>query len=187
MRELHASTLASLDGFHEADGAYSFADGYQDSEWVKYANEMFRNYDTLLAGRVTYELYRQYQASDEAAPSEETMNAQDLVVFSNTLTDEEVGNATRYQDDLVGNVKALKEQPGKDILCIGSRSLRSQLFNAGLIDRMKIWYVPIALGKGNSVFEGLDKPVQFKLMRSYTFHNGLIRLEYDVLKPGAES
>lgn len=183
MRELHASTLASLDGFHEADGAYSFADGYQDSEWVKYANEMFRNYDTLVSGRVTYELYRQYQQSDEAAPSDETMSAQQVVVFSNTLTDEEVSGAIRYRDDLIGNVQALKEQPGKDILCIGSRSVRSQLLNAGLIDRMKIWYVPIALGSGSSVFEGLDKAVKFKLMRSYTFHNGLIRLEYDVLKP----
>lgn len=186
MRQLHASTIASLDGFHSVDGSYSFADEYEDQEFARYADEMLRNYDTLIAGRVTYELYRQYQTSADAAPSEETMNAHNLIVFSNTLSDEELGNTVRYRDDLIGNVKALKEQPGKDILCIGSRSVRSQLLNAGLIDRMKIWYFPVALGSGNSVFEGVDRAIRMKLMRSYTFHNGLIRLEYEVLKPDTE-
>ena len=184
MRELHASTAASLDGLHEADGSFSFAHRYQqDEEWDRYANEVFGTYDTLLAGRKTYQAYKKYQSSGEAAPSQETMSAQTHVVFSNTLTDEEVVDAVRYRDDLVGNVKALKEQSGKDILCIGGTSIRSQLLNAGLIDRLKIWYIPVVLGNGRSVFDGVTAPIRFSLMRSYTFHNGLVRVEYRVLNP----
>ena len=189
MRELHASLSASLDGFLESDGLYSFTReyGYQGDEFARYAKEMFGTYDTLLAGRKTYQAYMKYQSSGEAAPSQETMRAQTHVVFSNTLTDEEVGNAVRYRDDLVGNVKALKEQSGKNILCIGSPSLRTQLLNAGLIDRLKIWYIPIVVGNGRSVFESPAERIRFKLMRSYTFPNGLIRLEYQLAKPDVES
>lgn len=186
MRELHTSTAASLDGFHEIDGGLSFAHAYeQDPEWDRYANEMFGSYDTLLAGRRTYLRYKQYQASDEAAPSQEIMSRQKHVVISNTLSDNEVGGAVRYRDDLVGNVQALKEQPGGNILCIGGTGVRTQLLNAGLIDRVKIWYVPVALGNGRPVFEGITAPISLKLMRSYAFHNGLTRLEYQVVSPKA--
>lgn len=181
MRQLHVSTFASLDGMHSADGSFAFSYPYQDEEFARYSDEFLRNYDTMVAGRVTYEIFKKYQTSDEAIPSEDTLHSHQLVVFSNTLADEDLGDTIRYRGDLVVNMKALKEQPGKDILCIGGSGLRSQLLNAGLVDRVKIWYVPIALGSGKPVFEGVDKPINLKLMRSYTFHNGLIRLEYDVL------
>lgn len=186
MRELHSSVSVSLDGFLEAEGSYSVTHvhGYhQDSEYRRYADEMFRSYDTLVCGRVTFQSYRQYQtAAADPAVSHDVMSRQELVVFSNTLTDEEVGDATRFRGDLVANVQALKEQPGGDILCIGSPSVRTQLFNAGLIDRFKIWYVPVTLGRGKTVFADVDKPINYQLKRALTFHNGLVRLEYEVLK-----
>lgn len=185
MRELHTSTHLSLDGFH--DDSYSLVREYQqDAEFARYSDEMLGGHDTLISGRKTYQAYRRYQNASDAAPSQETMSAHAHVVFSNTLTDEEVGDAVRYRGDLIGNVKALKEQPGRDLMLLGSPSLRTQLLNAGLIDRLKIWHFPITLGSGTSVFEGVTKTIRFKLMRSYTFHHGIIRAEYQVLKPDAE-
>jgi dihydrofolate reductase len=188
MRELHASIISTLDGFYESDGTYSFARGYEEEEFSRYAREMLLGYDTFLFGRKTYLLgikNWQDQPRPEADPKlRQEMNTHAKIVFSNTLTDEELGwgaDTTRYRDDVVGNVKALKEQPGKDILIIGSTSVRSELFNAGLIDRVKIWYFPLALGNGSSLFKGIDAPIKFKMMRAYTFHNGIIRAEYEVV------
>lgn len=192
MRELHTSVAVSLDGLRLADGSSSFARsyGYHDEEFSQYAAEMMGGHDTVICGRKTFMTIRESliaAAATGSAAYEDTMSTHTQIVFSSTLTDEEVGNAVRYRGDLVDNVTALKEHPGRDVMLLGSGSLRTQLLNAGLIDRIKIWFVPIALGSGESVFAGVTRPIKLKMMRSYTFQSGLVRAEYQVLKPDTES
>jgi dihydrofolate reductase len=192
MRELHTSIAVSLDGLRLADGSHSFArtHGYHDEEFGRYAAEMMGGHDTVICGRKTFMTIKEslvVAAATQPGAYENTMSAHTQIVFSNTLTDEEVGKAVRYRGDLVENVKALKEQPGRDIMLLGSGSVRTQLLNAGLIDRIKIWWVPIALGSGEGVFAGVTGPINFKMMRSYTFSSGLVRAEYQVVKPDADS
>lgn len=188
MRELHASIISTIDGFYETDGTYSFAREYEEEEFSNYANEMLRGYDTLLFGRKTYMLgiknWQENPRPEVDADMRHKMNTHAKVVFSTTLTDEQLGwgDTTRYKGDLIENVKALKEQPGLNILVIGSTSIRSELLNAGLIDRVKISYFPLAVGSGSSLFKGINDTIKFKMMRAYTFHNGIVRVEYTVLK-----
>jgi dihydrofolate reductase len=190
-RELHATIVSSLDGFYEADGGeYGFYADYEEAEFFRYGSEMLRGYDTLVFGRKTYLLgiknWQNQPGPHADARVAAPINTHAKIVFSNTLSDDQLkwGDTTRFSDDVVGNVTALKQQPGKDILVIGSTSIRSELLNAGLIDRIKIWYFPIALGSGSSIFKGIGHNITFKTMRATTFHNGIIRVEYDVIKPG---
>ncbi len=188
MRELHASIISSMDGFYESDrGTYSFAGGFEGDEFAKYSIELLRGYGTLLFGRKTYELGRKSWLEnphrDDSAAIGNRLNTLPKVVFSSTLEELGWGDTVHYKGDLLENVKALKEEPGDDILIIGSTSVRSALINAGLIDRIKIWYFPVMLGSGNSLFKGVDNIRTLEVKRASTFTpSGIIRVEYTIPK-----
>ncbi|MFF5010934.1 dihydrofolate reductase family protein [Streptomyces phaeochromogenes] len=187
MRELHTSIISTVDGFYEGPGAdFRYADKFEEEEFKLHSTEHLKNYDTLMFARKTYELGQEYWTTDLATKADENpividrMNNFKKVVFSTTLEDPDWGNTTLYKGDVIETAKELKQQPGEDILLIGSTSIRSGLLQAGLIDRIKIWYFPLILGAGNSIFKGFDDRIKLEVMRVSTFYNGNILVEYKV-------
>ncbi|MEU4245331.1 dihydrofolate reductase family protein [Actinoplanes sp. NPDC026619] len=188
MRELHATIISTIDGFYEGPGAdFRYADKFEEDEFKLHSTELLKNYGTLVFGRKTYELGHTYWTTDLALKADENpividkMNNFDKVVFSTTLEKPEWGSTTLYDGNLVETIKELKEQPGGDLFLIGSTSLRSVLLKAGLIDRIKIWYFPLILGTGNSIFKGFDDRIKLELKRSQTYPTGNMFVEYKVL------
>ncbi|HEY0354757.1 MAG TPA: dihydrofolate reductase family protein, partial [Flavisolibacter sp.] len=68
----------------------------------------------------------------------------------------------------------------KDMTLLGSGSILTQLANEGLLDELRVMIDPVALGKGTSIFNGLDRHVQLTLTGSRVFSSGVILLNYDV-------
>ena len=77
----------------------------------------------------------------------------------------------------------MKNQPGPGMAILGSGTIVAQLAEAGLIDEFQIVAVPVALGAGRTLFDGVAKKLGFKLTKTRTFGNGNVLLCYEPSQP----
>jgi dihydrofolate reductase len=118
------------------------------------------------------------QAAQMLPKVAEGMNAMRKIVFSRTLGSVSWQNTTLVKGDLVTEVKKLKQQPGPDLVVMGSGSIVSQLTQARLVDAYQIVVNPIVLGKGRTLFETVADRMTLTLTDSRTFRNGNVVLWY---------
>jgi len=184
MRKLSVFDQVSLDGyFADANGEMNFArkdDG--DAEWDAFVSGNASGGGTLLFGRITYQMMAGFWATPFAAETmpvvAERMNALSKVVFSRTLREASWTNTKLVNGDLSREVHTLKSETGGDLTILGSGSIVAQLTQQGLIDEYTIVVVPIVLGNGRSLFEGVARNVPMKLVASRVFNNGNVVLTY---------
>jgi dihydrofolate reductase len=181
MRKLSVFNLMTLDGYVSGvDGDISWHN--VDAEFNDYAVQTTRMGHTLLFGRVTYELMTRYWPTPEALKKDpivaEHMNSAPKVVFSRTLK-EALWNRTRLvSDDILAEIRRMKEQPGKDLTILGSGSIVAQATQADLVDEYEILLNPVILGKGKTMFDGVKERLKLRLTGSRTFANGNVLLHY---------
>jgi len=82
--------------------------------------------------------------------------------------------------DLVSAVRRLKAQGGPGLLIMGSGEIVSQLTEAGLIDEYQVVTVPLVIGKGRSLFEGVTARPRLRLTKSRSFQNGNVVSWYSI-------
>lgn len=183
MRKIKVFNQLSLDGyFTDANGDMSWAHT-QDPEWTAFASENASGEGELLFGRKTYEqmagFWPSKQAMELAPVIAKQMNAKRKVVFSRTLKEEGLWNNTRLmKGDLVASAKALKAEAGEPLVTMGSGSVIASLVEAGLVDEFQLVIVPVILGGGRTIFEGVTKRPRLKLERTRSFSNGNVVLWY---------
>jgi dihydrofolate reductase len=140
----------------------------------------------LLLGRRTYEIFAGWwpnQPDDD--PIAPTLNKLPKYVASRTLAPPlEWENSTLLEGDIADAVNKLKEQPGGDLLVIGSGDLAKTLIQNDLVDAFQLMVHPLILGGGERLFptDGSTRR-QLKLVKSETTPNGVLILIYE---PGAE-
>lgn len=181
MRKLIFQNMVSVDGYFE--GPNHEIDWHNvDAEFNDMAISFLDSVDTLLFGRVTYELMASYWPSEMAGTDDPVvagkMNSLRKVVVSATLKSVDWKNSTLLQGDIVEGVRKLKQQPGKDIAIFGSSDLAQVLVRHGLIDEYRILVNPIILGAGKSLFNGLNYRQKLRLIESKTFSSGNVLLCY---------
>jgi len=187
MRKVIVSMNVTLDGFmagrnYELDWHFS----YWNEEMAEHACERLSKIDTILLGRVTYQAmagYWPYQAFNTSFPREqlafaEMMNNYRKVVFSRTLQNTAWNNSRLVKANLRREIARLKQQPGKDMIIYGSRSIVTALMRSGLVDEYELWVHPVLLGKGKPLFPGQPHMRQLRLMRTRSFASGVIILYY---------
>jgi dihydrofolate reductase len=187
MRNVVLSMQVSLDGFiarPKGELDWHLVDG----EVNEYAKDLLNSFDTLVFGRVTYELMASYWptaiTNDPAeAQIAERLNTLPKVVFSRTLKKVEWRNSRLAQGGIVEEILKMKEQPGKDI-GIGGTSIVTVLAPLGLIDEYRILLVPVVLGSGKPLFNDIKDRIDLKLRTTKTFGSGLVLLDY---QPGKRS
>jgi len=181
MRKIIVSNNVSLDGFF-AGPKGEFDWFVWDEETAEYIKELLRSIDTLLFGRVTYELMADYWPT--ASPSTEdpmiinAMNNLPKIVFSRTLEKVEWNNSRLVKENIVEEAARLKQQPGKDMVIFGSGSIVSAFAQSGLIDDYRIFINPVVLGRGKLMFKGLHERLKLKLLNSKKFQCGVVLLQY---------
>ncbi len=109
----------------------------------------------------------------------EGMNAAAKVVFSRTMRRAEWRNTTLVQDDLVESVRRMKGEPGPGMVILGSGSVVAQLASARVIDSYQVVVIPVVLGAGLTMFEGLKRPLDLRLLSTRSFANGNVVLTYE--------
>lgn len=174
----------SLDGyFTDAKGDMSFAHRGPDAEWDAFVSSNARGGGILLFGRVTYDLMASFWPTQVAAETmpvvAERMNNLSKVVFSRTLEKALWNNTKLVKTDMIGEARKMKKESREDMAIMGSGSIVSQLAHHALIDEYQIVVIPVVLGKGRTMFEGITKKVPLKLAKTRTFGNGNVLLCYE--------
>lgn len=184
MRRLVVFNNVSLDGyFVDSNGDMSWAhQGGEDAEWNAFVSGNARGGGELLFGRKTYELMASFWPTPMAAQMQpvvaERMNSMSKVVFSRTLDKASWSNTKLVKGDLAEEVRKLKQAPGQDMTILGSGSIVAQLAQAGLVDEFQLVVNPIVLGKGRTMFEGIQQKLTLKPTQTRTFGNGKVVLSY---------
>jgi len=185
MRKLIVFNHVSLDGyFVDANGTMYWAKTRKDdAEWNAFVAENASGDGPLLFGRKTYELMIQYwptpMAKEHDAVIADRMNKLPKVVFSKTLEGVSWSNTRLVKGDLAGEVRRMKEESGDGITVLGSGTLVAQLSDAKLIDEYHLVINPLVLGKGRTMFEGIQAILELKPVKSRSFGNGCVYLVYE--------
>ena len=151
MRKLIESTLVSLDGVIESPDRWAPF----DQEAGQLAMRDLDNYAAFVMGREGYERLRALWAPVTGNPYIEKISAMPKYVASRSLT-EVTWNATLLGPDIVGAIEQLKTQPGKDLIKYGTSRLDATLLGARLIDELRLCVMPVVVGTGQRLFEGID-------------------------------
>jgi dihydrofolate reductase len=156
-----------------------------DEDLHRHAAEILEQADALLFGRVIYEMMESAwrpPASEVARPEwmepfARTINAAKKYVVSSTL-DRVDWNAELVRGDLEKAVQQLKQEPGKGLL-VGGVKLPLALAELGLIDEYELVVHPRLAGHGPTLFAGLSKPVDLRLVSRLEFGSGAVVMRYE--------
>jgi dihydrofolate reductase len=182
MQPLRFSINVTLDGCcdHRAIPA--------DEALHRHAADNLARADGILFGRVTYEMMEEaWRAPAQTGvrpewmepwmePFARTMDAAKKYVVSSTLQQVD-WNAELVRGDLVEAVRQLKRQPGKGLFVAGVQ-LAQALTELGLIDEYEFLVHPRLAGHGPTLFAGLSKHVDLKLVDRVDLGSGAVALRY---------
>lgn len=152
------------------------------AEENEYAVSAMQAGNTLLFGRVTYEMMAGYWptpfAIENAPEVAAGMNSADKIVCSRTLQKADWGNVRIIREHVGEEIWKIKETSPKDITLLGSGSLLTQLAELGLIDEYQVMIDPVAIGMGTPLFQGIAKPLDLVLTASKSFRSGVVLHNY---------
>jgi dihydrofolate reductase len=190
MRKLTVSEFVSLDGVMQApggvdedtDGGFAYG-GWTGPYWhddigASLFQELNQS-DTLLLGRKTWQTHAEaFEPAPADDPFASVLNGLRKYVVSTTLKSADAWrNSTIISENVVDEVRKLKEQPGKDIYVDGSSVLVHTLAQANLVDEYHLLVFPIVLGSGKRVFpDGFYTGL--KLVETKSFPSGVVLLRY---------
>jgi dihydrofolate reductase len=185
-----------------ADGYFAGPDGnldwvVPDEEQAKAAAKSIPNFDTVLFGRRTYELFEGFwrhavvddsgtvpdphhpgRRSSEHGAIAIALNTMTKVVFSRTLKEVSWRNSRLLRELDPREIETLKRQPGKDIIIFGSGSIVSQLTQHELIDEYQFVICPILLGSGQPLLGRVSKRLRLDLLDAKALPSGDVMLRY---------
>jgi dihydrofolate reductase len=182
MRKLISLMHVSLDGF--------CAGPRGEMNWISLDDSIFADVETLVErsgaavyGRTTYGMMRGYWPgvlTRKESSARELRHAQWVEkipkhTFSRTLESSDWNNVRLHKD--AAAIRALKQEPGGDLLIFGSPGLTRAFLALDAIDEFWINLNPVLLGQGVRYLDDAVR-TKLKLAASRTFDNGVIRLDY---------
>ena len=182
MGKLIAAINMTIDGFCDHTAIIP------DDEIHQHYADLLSTADTILYGRITFQLMEYWQTVVKNPTGVKAMNEFALImdnipkiVFSHTLKNVEWKSARLANRAIEEEVLELKQQTGKDIL-VGSRSLIIQLMKLDLIDEYQLMVHPVFAGSGLPLFENINDRTILKLINTKTFSGGAVTLYYEPTK-----
>jgi len=193
MRKIIVAEFITLDGVIQAPGA---ADedtdgGFEHGGWThpywhddigQHFFETMTQADTILLGRKTWQIHgAAFEPMPEGDPFGDVMNNIQKYVVATTLKSADGWrNSTLISQNVVEEVRKLKEQAGKNIVIDGSSVLVHSLAESKLVDEYSLHVYPIVLGSGKRLFpEG--KRINLKLIESDALPTGVVFQRYQTV------
>ncbi|MGZ3888851.1 MAG: dihydrofolate reductase family protein [Flavisolibacter sp.] len=183
MRRLIAAMNMTLDGFCDHTAMIA------DDELLQHYNELLKNVDALIYGRITYQLMESYwpalvknptgnKPTDEFAILIDNISK---IVFSHSLENVDWKNTKLVKGDIKKELLNLKHQKGKDIV-VGSPSLIAAATQLDLIDEYQLCVHPVIAGNGLPLFKNVSGGKELKLLMTKAFKAGQIIHYYEPAK-----
>ena len=188
----------TLDGVMQAPGRpdEDLRGGFAHGGWARprgdavmgrSAGESMANIGALLLGRRTYEdFYAYWPNQPEPNPFTAVLNNSQKYVASTTLEEPlPWRNSTLLKANATEAVARLKEQPGKDLLVLGSGELVQSLMRRNLVDEYVLLIHPLVLGSGRRLFTDGGAFAALRLVDAKTTATGVVIATYQQAEPTA--
>ena len=177
MRKIILFTALSIDGYiAREDGDISWLNNPEfamEGEDYGYA-DFYRSVDTTLMGNKTY---RQVMGFEMPFPYPDKEN----YVFTRSEEEEPTDEVMFVTGNIADFVRELKDQEGSDIWLVGGGEVNTYLLEHGLIDRLILTRMPVALGSGIPLFRETGPESHFTLSHHTPYQNGVVQQVYDRL------
>ena len=195
MSKVTVNASLSLDGVMQAPGRpdEDVRGGFEHGGWaIPYNDEVMGRVigermvgpARILLGRRTYEDFAGYWPKQTDNPFTEVLNQREKLVASRTLEEPLPWvNSTLLDGDAVDAVAALKQQPGDDIVVLGSGELAQGLIGRGLVDRYFLMIHPLVLGSGRRLFPDDGTLARLRLVDSAATTTGVVIATYETADP----
>ena len=183
MRKVIVFNRVTVDGFFA--GPKGEIDWFVQDPKVDKAAHASMHPDTLLLGRLTYQMFAGYwphAAADPNAPEGARIMANELdqmnkVIFSRTMNNVDWINSRLVKSDVLKEVRGLKQGSGPDITIFGSGTIIQHLAREGLIDEYLLVITPVIQGEGKPLFGSINK-TNLKLLEARSFPSKKVLLHY---------
>jgi dihydrofolate reductase len=184
MRKIIVLSFITLDGVMQAPGGPTedTSGDFEYGGWtVPYfdafsgqvmSEQMGRPFDLLL-GRKTYEIFASYWPH-QTDPVASAFNKATKYVASTTATKYDWEKTVILKDNVVEQIKKLKEEEGSELQVHGSGNFIQTLLRDDLVDEFWLKIFPITLGQGKRLFNTGTIPAAFTLIESKTSPSGVI-------------
>lgn len=174
--------LVSVDGYFSGQNGDISWHKTDDEEFHALATRNVTSGRTLIFGRVTYDLMERFWSTPEAKRLDpviaNAMNESKKILVSRSRETPRWKGTTLITGELIEGIRSLKKQTGNGLCILGSGQLVAQLAQANLIDEYELLVVPVAIGTGHTLFEGIKEPLNLKLVGNKAFRNGSMLLTY---------
>lgn len=180
MRKLVVYTLLSIDGVAESPDRYVL-----DFDKEMYANlsRVIEAQDAVLLGRRSYDEWAGYWPTSDDEPFASFINGAPKYVATSTRPQTPWAGTTVIEGSVPDFVRGLKSRPGGDIGVHGSIELARSLFDAGLVDELRLVIAPAVAGGGRRLFDGNGELRRLDLLRSVGTPSGAVLADYRVSQP----
>ncbi|MEO5685050.1 MAG: dihydrofolate reductase family protein [Chitinophagaceae bacterium] len=182
MPKLIAAINMTIDGFCDHTA------GIPDSAIHQHYADLLRDADTVLYGRITYQLMEYWRtvvknptgnkATDDFAM---VMDKVPKLIFSHTMKQTDWDSARLATRTIEEEVAALRQHAVKDMY-VGSPGLIVSLTKLNLIDEYQLCVHPVIAGSGLPLFKNIQEKMLLKLVKTKTFACGAIILYYEPIK-----
>lgn len=181
MRKIILDLAVTLDSLIEGpNGEYDWCIMDEEANFDKFLDDI----DTILYGRVSYDLWGNYQPEEDAPPFMKDLfkavHSKEKIVFSRTKSGD--GKATFISADVEQHVNEIRNRPGKNIWLYGGAGLIKTFMELGLIDEYHLAVHPVVLGKGKPLFSNIGNRVHLKLKSATPAKSGVVLLVYEAAK-----
>ncbi len=193
MRRLALQSQVSLDAFMASeDGSTDWMvwswgpDWTWDPDLQRYHSDLITSAQTvLLPGRTpaVFVEHRRAVEADEGGPMHafaHHLGYGEKVVFSREHVDLLWDDTTAISGELTTAIHALKAGDGGDILAFGGASFAGALLAAGVVDELRLFVNPVAIGTGLGLFDQLSAPLPMELIEARRFQHGMQTARYRV-------
>jgi len=185
MRNVILLMHVSLDGFVAGPNG--------EMDWIRFDDtlvddvaELTDTADTALFGRVTYQMMAGYWPTAAESPDATKhdidharwVNNAPKLVFSRTLENVAWQHSRIVRDNFPEEIARLKQQPGKNLLMIGSTRTAQTFMQLGLIDEYRLNINPVVLGSGSPLFADIKSPINLQLSNTKMYPSGVVGLHY---------
>jgi dihydrofolate reductase len=176
MRNVVVYELLSLDGVAERPDEFI-------TDWDEAMDEnlgrVIATQDAVLLGRTSYDEWAEFWPGSTIEPFATFINGVQKFVVTSTPLGRDWANSTVVDWELAGFVTDLKQQGGGDIGVHASISLAQSLFEADLVDELRLVVAPAVRMEGRRLLERV-RPARLALSRSVTSPTGYLLLDFEV-------
>jgi dihydrofolate reductase len=168
MRKIILDLAVTLDGFIEGpNGEIDWLAEDEKSDFADILNEILIGIDTIFYGRVSYDLWGNYQppenSSQKLKEAYKLLHSKTKYVFS-SIKNYDAERVITIKSNIKEKVQEVLHRPGENIWLYGGGKLTTEFINQDLIDVYRLAVHPVILGSGKPLFKDIKDRVRLKLI-----------------------